>query len=267
MTWLVSRVMQVLVVTSCTGWKAVTSRSELTLEDFDDPDKLAAREAQLSGLLRPASVMYTGRQHVAAMRGVDAIRAALGSQSVDVAIVSAGYGVVGETRPIAPYNVTFSGMPAAAIRERGVRLGVPAAVRELLPGHDVVFLLLGSDYLTAVEPPVPPSNDQRLVYFAKLAELRVTPDSVVVPAGLAETRRYREGFVALKGKMMEMIGAAVARDGSRFCIKLRPTRRRRPLLLCWTRKLVGHESPGRHRPVLRADGVSVFFLRRPASAS
>jgi hypothetical protein len=102
MTWLVSRVMQVLVVTSCTGWKAVTSRSELTLEDFDDPDKLAAREAQLSGLLRPASVMYTGRQHVAAMRGVDAIRAALGSQSVDVAIVSAGYGVVGETRPIAP---------------------------------------------------------------------------------------------------------------------------------------------------------------------
>jgi hypothetical protein len=63
------------------------------------------------------------------------------------------------------------------------------------------------------------------VYFAKLAELRVTPDSVVVPAGLAETRRYREGFVALKGKMMEMIGAAVARDGVQVLhqIKADPT--------------------------------------------
>jgi hypothetical protein len=101
---------RVLVLTSCTKEKAVESEAELTLEDFDDPVRLAAREAQLREFLRPAGLMYTGRQHVAAMQGVGAMRGVLGAEGVDVAVVSAGYGIVAETRLIAPYNVTFSKM-------------------------------------------------------------------------------------------------------------------------------------------------------------
>jgi len=213
--------MRVLILTSCTGQKAVASSAGLRTADFDDPARLAAREAELGALLRPAGAMYTGQQHLRAMRGVEAMRTVLGAGAVNVAIISAGYGVVDETRSIAPYNVTFSGMSTNAIRTRGARLGVPAATRALLPGHDVVFLLLGSDYLTALDPPLTASGGQRLVYLAKPGESRVTPDSVVVPAGKAEAGRYGAGLVALKGRMLELIGAAVGRDGARVLEKIK----------------------------------------------
>ena len=175
--------------------------------------------------MRPAGLMYIGQQHLGAMRGVAAMRTTNGVEAVGVAIVSAGYGVVDETRLIAPYDVTFSGMSPNAIRRRGTELGVPAAARRLLPGHDVVFLLLGSDYLTAVHPPLIAGADQRLVYFAKPGEFRVTRDSVVVPAGKSEAGRYGAGLVALKGRMLELIGAAIAREGPQVLeqIKADPT--------------------------------------------
>src|ERR1700733_5638548 len=118
--------MRVLVLTSCTGEKAAKTAAPLTADDLDDPGRLAAGEARLDALMRPAGEMYTGDQHVAAMNGVRDMRTTLGATGVDVAILSAGYGVVDERRSIAPYNVTFSGMSTTAIRTRGARLRIPA---------------------------------------------------------------------------------------------------------------------------------------------
>jgi hypothetical protein len=217
--------MRVLVLTSCTDKKAVETNAPLTADDFDDPDRLAAGEARLHTLMRPAGVMYTGKQHVRAMRGVQAMRTELGTAGVVVAIISAGYGVVDENRLIAPYDVTFSGMSASAIRARGARLGIPAAARNVLPGHDVVFQLLGSDYLTSLAPPLGPSGDQRFVCFAKPSEMRIASTSVVIPAGSPEAGRWGSGNIALKGRMLELIGAAVRRDGTQVLerIKADPT--------------------------------------------
>lgn len=213
--------MRVLVLTSCTGQKAVETDAALSQEDFEDPARLAAAEDRLRPFMRPAGAMYTGQQHVRAMRGVQAMRTALGARAVEVAILSAGYGVVAESRSIAPYDVTFSGKSTTAIRTRGARLGVPAAARSLLHERDVVFLLLGSDYLSALDPPLPRWEGQRLVYFAKPSESRVRSDSVVVPAGKAEAGRYGAGLVALKGRMLELIGAAVSRSGATVLEEIR----------------------------------------------
>jgi hypothetical protein len=217
--------MRVLVITSCTGEKAVKTSDQLAVEDFDDPVRLAAAEARLHAFLRPACAMYTGDQHVRAMRGVRAMRSRLGSECVTVAILSAGYGIIDERRLIAPYNVTFSGMSASAIKQRGARLGVPGAVHDLLPGHDLAFFLLGDKYLTAVAPPLLASGDERVVYFARPSERRIANTGVLVPAGTDETRRYGAGNVALKGRMLELIGAAVCRGGTRVLdrIKADPT--------------------------------------------
>jgi hypothetical protein len=217
--------MRVLVLTSCTGEKAANTAAPLTADDLDHPDRLAAGEARLGALMRPAGEMYTGDQHVAAMNGVREMRTQLGARGVDVAILSAGYGVLDEQRLIAPYNVTFAGMSATAIRARGARLNIPAETRAVLPGHDVAFVLLGSDYLTSLAPPLSPSGEQRLVAFAKPTEKRIASTCVVIPAGKAETRRWGAGYVALKGRMLELIGAAVRRDGTQVLerIKADPT--------------------------------------------
>jgi hypothetical protein len=52
--------------------------------------------------------------------------------SFDVAIVSAGYGLISEERLIAPYNITFKGKGLPCVRERGKTLKLPSMTRELL---------------------------------------------------------------------------------------------------------------------------------------
>lgn len=206
--------MRILVLTSCTGEKASRSADPLRAADFDDPTRLREGKERLAGLRRPAGVMYTGQQHVRAMRGVHALRGVLGPQNVDVAVVSAGYGLLPEQRMIAPYDVTFSGLSFHAIRERGARLGLAQAVRAEICGYGIVFVLLGSAYLAAIDPPLPAALGQRIVYFAKPDEQALArAGEVLVPAGRHETRRYGAGLVALKGRMLEMLGAAVTSGG------------------------------------------------------
>ena len=97
-----------LVISSCTGDKVVNTPAELKLEDFADADRLKRREHELASYRRPASVMYTGKQHEYLMRGVDKLRRAYGDNFVDLRILSAGYGLIEEDRVICPYDVTFS---------------------------------------------------------------------------------------------------------------------------------------------------------------
>jgi hypothetical protein len=205
----------ILVITSCTGEKATVGDPGLQLADFQDPERLQRAEDILRGLMRPAGLMYTGRQHVCAMNGVRLLRGTLGADAVKTCILSAGYGVVDEDRLIAPYDVTFSGMPRSEARRWARQIGAADGIRTRLPGHDLVIVLLGSSYLDAVNPPLPMVNGQRVVYFAKAAERgRLTrTGGVLVLAGARESTQYGMGLIGLKGRMLELFAQAVAREG------------------------------------------------------
>ncbi len=65
--------MRIVVITSCTGEKAVTHERALTLEDFQKgPEHVKARERELASFMKPAEALYTGQQHVRLMRGIKA---------------------------------------------------------------------------------------------------------------------------------------------------------------------------------------------------
>jgi hypothetical protein len=201
----------VIVISSCTGDKAVKSPS-LTMDDFRDAERLAERERELARSQRPAASMYTGFQHVYLMRGIEALRAALGPDVVDLRIVSAGYGLIHGDRPICAYDVTFNEMSRTETRTWAYQLGIPKAVREAVYKADLGIFLLGSRYLDAIEPPIAAQGSQRLIFLAKPAEAtRLAGHGVVtVPAGKDQASRYRAGLVALKGKMFELWAKAVA---------------------------------------------------------
>lgn len=202
---------RLLVISSCTGDKAVKIPA-LTLDDFADPNRLAQREHELASVRRPAAAMYTGRQHVYLMRGIDKLRAAFGNDFVDLRILSAGYGLIEADRAICPYDVTFSDMGKPQARAWARRLGVPSDVRAALEDVEVAIFLLGSRYLDAVDPPIAARGRQRLVFLAKPSESsRLTGAGVVtIPAGKSEATRYGSGLVALKGKMFERFAEALA---------------------------------------------------------
>jgi hypothetical protein len=208
--------MKILVIGSCTGAKddaGCPENAKLTEMDFDDSACLRKREKELAKWLRPAAEMYTGRQHTQMMDGVRLLRSTFGSSTCDVAILSAGYGLITEDRPIAPYNITFQGMSKPLIRVRGVNLGIPNAVRKLVADYAMVFFLLGDDYLRSAQPPLRPSSKQRFVAFGS-PKLRVAPsaDVVVIPSAQKEATLFNDGVVTLKGRMLHLLAAGLKQN-------------------------------------------------------
>jgi hypothetical protein len=149
--------MRILVITSCTGEKSVSSERALTLEDFKQGRRhVARREKELKDLLCPAESLYTGQQHVRLMRGVQAFResrlSSNGDDVLDLQILSAGYGIVSGEARLAPYEATFQGMPKGELREWARELGIPAAFRNTVAApYDLGLILLGDDYLSTCE--------------------------------------------------------------------------------------------------------------------
>ena len=169
--------MKALVVGSCTGAKddrECPDTIKLTTSDFDDPARLLEREKELRKWIRPACQMYTGRQHTQMMEGIRSLRSAYGPRSCDLAIVSAGYGVISENQPIAPYNITFQGMRKPLIRARGEKLGIPSVKRKTVADYPVVFFLLGDDYLRSARPMFIPAKHQKFIAFGS-PKLRQVP--------------------------------------------------------------------------------------------
>ena len=182
-----------------------------------------------------AAKMYTGKQHTLLMDGVNQVRTRYGQSSLDLAIISAEYGLLNENDVIAPYNVTFQGMKKAEILEKSRRLQLRERVAALIARYDVVFFLLGEKYVQALQLPLgesrPGGNPSRpggLSYRGGVPETvtqifllgagyrRLIPDAPnvhFVPAGSALSRTLGVMGVALKGFVFKKMCEAVCREG------------------------------------------------------
>ena len=140
----------------------------------------------------PAAKMYTGQQHTLLMDGVNQVRTRYGQSSLDVAIISAEYGLLNENDVIAPYNVTFQGMKKAEILEKSRRLQLRERVAALIARYDVVFFLLGKEYVQALQLPLGESRPGGLSYRGGVSRAAGNPSR---PGGLS----YREGSKSRPG--------------------------------------------------------------------
>jgi hypothetical protein len=223
--------MRFLVIGSCTGEKDdahCPSNLKLREADFERPSVLQSREAELTEWMKPATVMYTGRQHSQMMAGISLLRSSFGQSCCDVAILSAGYGLLKENRSIAPYDVTFQHKPKQWIRQRGEVLGIPTALRGLIPQYRLVFILLGNDYLLSAKPPLPIEPTQKFIYFGS-GKKRIVPnrDIVIVPTAREEATRFHDGIMTLKGRMFSLFAIGLSRQPEIWttCWQTAPQRR------------------------------------------
>lgn len=151
------------IVSSCTGKKNLPEHLDgpvddpLTLEDFQaDETWLRKREQELGETKRSAHGMYAGQQHERLMRAVGEIKfrevAGEDVPSLDLWILSAGYGLVHRTEGLTLYESSFRGMPKQTLREWSRQLGIPAKVRDVLAKPaDLILVLLGDDYWQALD--------------------------------------------------------------------------------------------------------------------
>lgn len=195
--------MRILVVTSCTGEKKYHPENQLTQEDFASTDTLQSRERELCDYLTPAGEMYTGMQHLRLMEGLSDIRAITSHHTIDLCIVSAGYGVIDEKKVIAPYEVTFNTMTGSAISAWSDYLGIHSKLSSMLDGYDLVFFLLGDKYLKAIKLPFESvAEHQRLLFFASGTSRRMIPSEApyyFINVGQDDATSFSYGLVGLKG--------------------------------------------------------------------
>ena len=205
--------MKVCVITTCTGEKAKTVDSLITLDEFrQGKEKVTEREKELADFLVSAEEMYTGQQHVRLMRGVEAI----GRDKVALHILSAGYGFLPADQKIAPYEATFQGMRKKELREWADQLEVPEDFREILKVPcDLTLVLLGDDYLQACAL----DNDlafpsPTLLFCGKGAAKRISPrDNLrVITLSNADAKRFSCPLISLKGEIANRILSSASDD-------------------------------------------------------
>ena len=119
--------MRMLCVTSCTAKKAKVPRV--------------------------AGVFYEGLQHKYVLEGIRSIRQTLGPESIDLSIISAKYGLLDELDIIEPYDVTFNDMKHDEIIKTARELNIHDDMQKKVVNYDIVFYLLGLNYLKTLELP------------------------------------------------------------------------------------------------------------------
>jgi len=182
-----------------------------------DSEILRQREQELSHFTAKAGQMYTGMQHLRLNEGVALLRQELGRESVDLYIVSAAYGLISEDRTIAPYDMTFNGMRKEQVIERSRFLGIKHDLEETINGYELVFFLLGEQYLVALELPLKCSSSTRkLIFLASPSNRRLIPNNpnyYVVEVGKVEAMEYGYGLVGLKGYLLGLFAKEVQKAG------------------------------------------------------
>ena len=201
--------MRVLVLTACTGEKAVSDPKPLTPDDFrQGPAHVAARE-QAIGKLTAAEDLYTGLQHQRLMQGVRALREQARNIQLDLYILSAGYGLVPSDRPLAPYEATFSGMRKQELRDWAKQLQIPQSVRALLAEpYDFGLVLLGNEYLDACLLASDVTLGGPTLLFCGLTKAKSLPELQqlrTIPLGNADAKRFSCGLIGLKGDLAARI--------------------------------------------------------------
>ena len=202
--------MRILVITSCTGEKAVTSDQALTREDFARGSQhVKQREKELKDLMRRAEELYTGQQHVRLMRGVQAIREHGNHDGtppkLDLWILSAGYGLVPGDRKLAPYECTFQGMKSKELRDWADKLKVPEHFRSLVRDkYDLAMILLGDSYLRACSLDASVSFGGPTLLFCGTGvakKLRKHLQVKVTTVSNPDAKRFSCALVSLKGEI------------------------------------------------------------------
>ena len=210
--------MKILVITSCTGRKKHKPPNQLKCEDFASPERLRQRTAELKDFKDSAAEMYIGEQHRYLMAGLKRLRKVYGQAVADLHIISAGYGLLSENDVIVPYNVTFQKLKKKEILERSDNLQIHEQVETLIEGYDLVFYLLGKEYVQALQLPFKIPDTITQVFLAapswKYVFSKFLSDIHVICAGrdLADQIDGATGY-NLKGFVFKRLCDVAYRDG------------------------------------------------------
>lgn len=216
--------MKTLIITSCTKDKIHDIEGQLSKYDFLDHDTLTKKEKELISFKTKAKDIYKGRQHLRVMEGINHLRENLGNNVVDLAIVSAGYGLLDENDEIVPYNVTFAEMKKSEVIEWSKHLNINEDTSKKIKSYDLVFFLLGEEYLRSLELPfIETRDDQKLIFLGSKASKKLIPSYppyYYLEVGHQDAKAFGEMSISVKGYLFKLLSQEVVLNGLEILTKV-----------------------------------------------
>ncbi len=164
----------------------------------------------------PAGEIYTGGQHRHLMEGLDKVRGRFGEQAMDLTIISAKHGLLKESDVIEPYNFTFKGLRKREILEHSDRLQIHEKTEASIREYDLVFFLLGKEYVQALQLPFDVPDTVTQIYLLGPTHRELIPDLPnvhFIPAGRDLARHIGVMITDLKGDVFKRLCCIAHREG------------------------------------------------------
>jgi Queuine tRNA-ribosyltransferase len=207
---------RILVVTSCTGEKRFKPENQLQLDDFKNLELLQSRLPELAEYSCPAGQMYTGSQHLRLMEGMNILRQNRVAETIDLSILSAAYGLIGEDEKIVPYEVTFNTMKSEEVDCWATTLNIHADFEKKTQEYDLIFVLLGEKYLRSLKLPINNREGQSTIFLTSTGSLKYLkvfqPKNIALILSNIQAKRYGYGLVGLKGFLFKQFAEAVVQN-------------------------------------------------------
>lgn len=189
--------MKLLIITSCTSKKSLPA-----ILDMDDI--IYGKDHHIK---KKAEDLYTGSQHVNLMAGINSFREFYQNRhSIDLRIISAGFGIIKGDDEIPSYEVTFNGMSKNDLLKWSEYLNIPRDFSSIIlaKDYDYAFILLGKQYLLACD------IKEELGFYSNVYAF-VSPDSkslvqknfVYGVYSNKEAKFFSHPLVSLKGYLMK----------------------------------------------------------------
>lgn len=173
-----------------------------------------------------AGEMYSGPQHNGLMEGLKKVRNKFGGQVIDLAVISARHGLIMENYVIESYNCTFSNLTPMEVLEQSERLQIHEKAEELISGYNLVFFLMGKNYVRALRRPFEVPDSVTQIFLAGESYEHLIPENAhFIPAGTSVARQLCKTVYAVKGYMFKRLCCAACREGLGVFERIRHTPR------------------------------------------
>lgn len=211
--------MKILVISSCTKEKKFKIQNQANAEELDNPETREIKTAELWKYRTPALEMYTGDQHKFLIEGLNKLWDKYGNKFIDLYIVSAGYGLISANELIIPYEVTFSFMGINKIINRSKKLQIKEKCETLIKNYDLIFYLLGAEYIRALRLPFNLSEKIIQIFFIGPSHKKLIPvqeNNFIIESGNKEAKLFHIKTLALKGYMFKKICENILNYGEKL---------------------------------------------------
>jgi hypothetical protein len=206
-----------LVITPCSAGKQGDIAHPARAADLADAERRIQVKARLAAFARPAIEMYTGTHHRMIMDGIQAVWRRWGQETMDITILSGGYGLLPANEIIIPYDVTFDEFDEDALAGWVDRLQIPKQTASLVNDYDLAFFLLSGRYLSVLDLPLNVPDSVQQIILTDQESLSLVPEATNIHPFVADggtaARRWHVKAPHVRGFLFNRLCRQIVHHG------------------------------------------------------